>query len=80
MIILDQEIVDVVVHRESASARSVIPCNVDAREFCSCPIRGDCVVLLLGREKVIGMSFADVLDAKVIDNEDEGDGSPLVAP
>jgi hypothetical protein len=44
------------------------------------PVGGDGVKMLKGFDEVVGIVFADVLDAKVVNNEAEGDIAALVTP
>ena len=62
-----------------AHACGVVPSDVDAGKFCSSPISGNRIGLLKCRKEVIGVSLSNVFDTKVIDDENKGDGTPLVA-
>jgi len=47
---------------------------VEATELGSGPINGDGVVLAEGGDEEVGSGLADILDAKVINNESKHDG------
>ena len=80
MIVFESQCLDVVVHAETARPEGIVPCEIDAGKFSACPIGGDCVGLLKGRKQMVGMAFTLILDAKVVDYQDEDDGAPLVSP
>jgi hypothetical protein len=45
------------------------------------PVIGcDGVVLLQGYQQVVSVALFAILDAKVVDDEDEHDGAPFVVP
>ena len=64
----EEEVRDVVLDGETAGAFGVIPVEVDAGETEDGPVLGNVVVLKEDVAKVVGMAFADVFDAKVVDN------------
>ena len=80
VIVLEEECIDVPIHREAAGPCVVVPCDVYSCKFGAGPIRGDFIVVLQCREEVICMSFALVLDSEVVDDKDEKNWAPLVSP
>ena len=80
MVVLDEEVFDVTIHCWSACAFGIVPVQVDSGKLVSCPVRGDIVVCEQGLEEVVGVTFVHVLDAKVVDDEDKDEWSPVVAP
>ena len=59
---------------------SIIPFNVDACKFLSLPIGGDFVVFLQDFLQMLDMLVPNIFNSKVINDEDEHDWSPFVAP
>ena len=54
---------------------------MDATESFTSPVDFDLLVMVSEElDKVIGMFFANVFDAKIIDDKAEGDRSPLMVP
>ncbi len=80
MAIFKEEIRDVAVHGEATGAFVVVPEEVNAGKFGAQSVRGDRVVLLKGSEEMVGMAAVAVLDAKIINNQDESDWAPFVMP
>ena len=62
------EVLDVVLDGETEGAFGVIPVEVDAEKKGAGPVLGDIVVLKEDVAKVVGVAFADVFDAKVIND------------
>ena len=61
-------------HGEFDRALGVVPVKVEATELGSGPVNGDGVVLAEGGDEKVGSWLANILDAKVIDNESKHDG------
>ena len=61
-------------HGEFDRALGVVPVKVEATELGSGPVNGDGVVLAEGGDEKVGSGLANILDAKVIDNESKHDG------
>ena len=80
VVVLEEELIDVTVHREAASACNVVPGNVNAGKFTASPVGGDGIMQLKGLEEVVGMLASGVLNAEIVDNEDERYRAPVVAP
>ncbi len=80
MVVFEEHFVDVSFHGEMACAFLIVPFNVDSCKFGPRPVGGDLVVLLQCFEEVVGMASLNVLDAKVVDDEDECYWVPLVLP
>ena len=80
MVVFNQWVVDVVCHQETACACCVVPCDVNTCKFGPRPVGDDRIMLLKRGEEVFCMAFAEVFDAKVINDEDKGDWAPLVSP
>ena len=64
----EEEVLDVVLDGDTAGAFGVIPVEVDAGETVAGPVLGDIVVLKEDVAKMVGVAFADVFDAKVVDD------------
>ena len=62
----EENILDVVLDGEAASALVVVPLKIDAGVTCFCPILGDFIVFDEDITKVVGVAFANVFDAKII--------------
>ena len=78
--VLGEHILDVAIHGETARALGVVPRKVDTGVLLALPVFRDGVVLLKDGTEVQSVAFSDVFDAKVIDDEGECDGAPLVTP
>ena len=78
MVPFEEESGNVVIHGEAAGALSVIPLKVDASIQTTLPIFSDDVVFLEGIAYVVGMTFTDLFNTKVVNNEAEEDGTPFV--
>ena len=57
-----------------------VPLDVDARNFVAHHVGLDLVVFIQEHEEMVEMFYADVLNAKVINNEAKLDRTPLVLP
>ena len=56
----------------------IVPIKVDTKvEFVS-PVTGDFVVRLEGGHEMVGVCFADVFYAEIVDTEGENNRAPLV--
>ena len=62
----EENIIDVVLDGEAASALVVVPLEIDAGVVRACPILGDFIVFDEDVTKLVGVAFADVFDAKNI--------------
>ena len=80
MIVFEEYICDVAFHGEATCAVAVVPVEVNTRELGSKPISYDIVRLLEGLKEMVSMLATNILDAKVINNKDKDNGSPLVVP
>ena len=58
----------------------VVPVNDDSTKEGTSPVDGDGVEFLEGLDKVVGVIFSDVLDAKVVYDEGEPHGFGVVLP
>jgi hypothetical protein len=58
----------------------VVPFYSEATIKFAFPVGGNGVKVLKGIDEVVGIVFANILDAKVINNEAEGDVTALVLP
>ena len=64
----EEEVLDVVLDGKTADAFGVVPAGVNAGKTGAGPVLGDIVVLKEDVAKVIGVAFADVFDAEVVDD------------
>ena len=80
MVIFGEKVINVSLHGEAACTRGVIPGDVNTSKFGASPVGSDGVVFLEGSQEVLGMSAIDVLDSKVVNNEDKHDRTPLMVP
>ena len=80
MVVLDAKGFDVVVHAQATSVLGIIPREIDTRKFRSCPVHCNFVGLLESGDEMFCMLFILILNAKVINNEDEDNRWPLVSP
>ena len=75
---------DAILHREAACAVAVagatIPRKVNPCKFFALPILAHLAVFVEDVEEVPCMALADMLDTKIVHNEDKLDGAPLVSP
>jgi hypothetical protein len=71
---------NIVGHRNVNILLGVVPFYGEATIKFTFPGGGDDVKILKGFDEVVGIVFADVLDAKVVDNEAEGDVAARVTP
>ena len=68
------------VHGKAACLLGVVQRDINACTFGTCPVGGDCVVLLEGMQEVFSMLALGVLDAEVINDEDKHDWPPFMMP
>ncbi len=80
MVIFDEKIVDVVTHGQATCSLIVVPGQINAGEFRTGPVRSNRVVLLEYLKEVIRMALVNKLNSEVINDENKGDGAPLVSP
>ena len=65
---------EVVWHTDPTASFNIVPTDGEAAEEGARPVDRDSVELAEGMDKVLSGRFADILNAKVIDDEREGDG------
>ena len=58
----------------------VVPIHVHSNVACSGPIDGADIVFVENLGKMVGVFFADIFYAKVVNAEGEEDGAPIVLP
>ena len=58
----------------------VVPIHVHPNVAHSGPINGADIVFVENLGKMVGVFFANIFYAKVVDAEGEGDGAPIVSP
>ena len=75
-----EEVFDIILDGQATGAVCVVPGEVDAGESGSVPVLGEFIVLKEDSAKVVSVAFADVFDAEVINDWEEEDRAPLVAP
>ena len=80
MVIFGEKVMDVSLHGEVACTCGVIPGDVNTSKFAASPVGSDGVVFLEGSKEVLGMLAIDILDSKVVDNEDKHERTPLMMP
>ena len=64
----EEEVLDVVLDGKTGGEFGVVPVEVDAGKAGAGPVLGDIVVLKEDVVKLVGVAFADVSDAKVIND------------
>ena len=64
MVISEKELLDVVLHSESAGTGFLVPLEINACMFLPLPVGSDRVVLLKCGEEMLCMLFANIFDAK----------------
>ena len=64
----EEEVLDVVLDGNMPGAFGVIPVEINARKTGAGPVLGDIVVLKEDVMKVVGVAFADVFDAEVVND------------
>ena len=72
--------VDVSWHCCATCAFVVASRNIYSGELGPCPISCDSVMLLECSEEVLGVSFPNVFNSKIVNNEHKGGGLPFVSP
>ena len=75
-----EEVFDIILDGQETGAVRLVPVEVDAGESGAGPVLGEFIVLEEDVAKVVGMKFANIFDAEVIDDYEEEDRAPLVAP
>ena len=63
-----EEVFDIMLDRHAEGAVGVVPGEADAGKLGAGPVLGEFIVLKEYVAKVVGMAFANIFDAKVIDN------------
>ena len=80
----NDELGDVAFHQEPSGAilvlGGIVPGDVDAGELGAGEIVSDCVMIFEDVLEMLEVTLADVFDARIVNDEDEGNGPPLVAP
>ena len=71
---------DIVEHRDMDLALCIVPIHVHPNVACSGPINGADIVFIENLGKMVGVFFANICYAKVVDTESEGDGASIVSP
>ncbi len=61
-------------------ALGIVPINVHSNVACSGPINGADIVFVENLGKMVGVFFANIFYAEVVDAEGEGNGAPIVSP
>ena len=61
-------------------ALGVVPIHVHSNVACSGPIDGADIVFVENLGEMVGVFFADIFYAKVVNAEGEGDGAPIMSP
>ena len=74
-------LLDVAGHTEVACAIGIIPVELDATEAFAGPVDFNIFIMVAeALDEMVGMFFANVFDAKIVDDKAEGDQLPLVVP
>ena len=73
-------VADVAGHGNINVEVGIVPVDGESAVQCAAPVGGDGVEGGKGVKEVIGMGAADVLDAKIVDNEGERDWASAVLP
>ena len=63
-----EEVFDIMFDGHTAGAVGVVPGEVDAGKSGARPVLGEFIVLKEGVANVVGLAFANIFDAKVIDD------------
>ena len=63
-----EEVFDIILDGQAAGAVCVVPGEVDVGKLGAGPVLGEFIVLEEDVAKVVGVAFANVFDAKVIDD------------
>ena len=80
MVLLGTELFEVILQPEVAYALDVIPFNINAGTLFAFPVHCDLVVIPEDRSDMINVFFDNVFNSKVVHDEEEHDGPPLVDP
>ena len=73
-------IFDVARHAEVAGTMGIVPFEVDTTEAFAFPVNVNLLIMVVeALDQMVGMLFANVFDAKVIDDKAEADWAPLVS-
>ena len=78
MVVMSEDFGDVALHGYAESEFGAVPVEVHAGKLGAFPVLGDGVILLEDVAEVQGVALTNVLDAKIVENEGEEDGAPLV--
>ena len=77
---LGEEVGYAVVHGEGTGALGVVPLEINAGIQITLLDFSDIIVFFEGMSKVVGMAVTYVFNIKVVDDEDEEDRAPFMAP
>ena len=80
VILLEAEVFNVVIHGKATGAMSVVSFDIESNVQIYLPFFSDIIVLFEVISKVMGMVVANRFNTKVINDEDEDDRAPFVAP
>ena len=61
-------------------ALGIVPIHVHSNVVCSGPIDGADIVFIENPGEMVGVFFADIFYAEVVNAEGEEDGAPIVLP
>jgi hypothetical protein len=75
---MDEGVFDVPQHGEMHLALGIVPIECESRVLHSFPIGVDCVVLFQYAHEMLDVVLVNILHAKVVNNESETDGVPVV--
>ena len=71
---------DVTIHGEAESSFIIVPVKINTGKFGAFPIFVDGGMWLESFVLVVGMALSDVLYTNIVNDEDEEDRAPFVAP
>ena len=75
-----EEVFDIMFDGQATGAVRVVSGEFDAGKIGAGPVLGEFIVLEEDVARVVGVAFANIFDAEVINDESEEDWAPLVAP
>ncbi len=76
----DAGFLDVSRHGEVYLPQFIIPIQCESKILCSVPIHVDFVILAKHAGEVVHVGFVDVFHSEIVDNQNETDWTPFVAP
>ncbi len=80
VVVFEQQFVNVVVHGEVAYLLCVVQYNIDACKFGLLPVCGDSEILLQCNAQMLCMALFNILESKIVNNEDKCYWPPFVLP